>query len=173
MADGCHHCGGICCLQLRVACFSRERRYHHQSTRRHSPEDLKIRIKRFYLFESQMKMTLSGTVQQPETGRGHDEITNYRRPPRISFHAQQVCFDNNNSRSTGTSPTSCFRLQNPVIHNYKETPVATLQVKEEARCNQPDKLLIKKAVTINKPLQRIVLQKFIHLRKYPAIYSPS
>jgi hypothetical protein len=116
-------------------------------------------------------MALSGKEQQPETGRGHDEITHYRRPPRISFHVQQACFDIT-SRSTGTSPSSSFRLQNPVIHNYKETLVATSQVEEEARCNQP-KLPIKKAVTINKPLQRIVLQKFIHLRKYPVIYSPS
>jgi len=104
MADGCHRCGGICCLQLRVACFPPERRYHHQSTRRHSPEDRKIRIKRFYLFENQ---TENGIVWDSTNNLKGVAVTmksqHYRRPPRISFHAQQACFDNNTSRSTGTS----------------------------------------------------------------------
>jgi len=162
MANGCHRCGGICCLQLKVACLSPERRYHHQSTRRHSPEDRKIRIKRFYLFESQTEKDI-GKVQQLERGRGHDEITHSTTADHHAFPFTHSKFALTiHVKVNWNFPTSCFRLQNPVIHNYKETLVATSQVAEEARCNPSLKLLIKKAVTINKALQRNVLQKLSH-----------
>jgi len=119
-------------------------------------------------------MTLSGTVQQPETGRGHDETTHYYlRPPRISFHTHSKLALTTTLQGLLERPrlvASVCRI--PSFITTRKTPVATSQVEEEARYNQTDKLLIKKAVTINTPLQRIVLPKFIHLRKFPAIYSP-